>query len=115
MRGQSSLALHAFYQLTRGDARTLGFEQRLGALERGREADVVVLDPRAAAAMVHRMQSIDGDLAEELFVLMTMGDDRAMAQTISRGAGEAGLARPRYDRFCFFLPPGFDDFFLVGF
>jgi guanine deaminase len=32
------------------------------------------------------MDAIDGDLAEELFVLMTMGDDRAIRETYVAGA-----------------------------
>ena len=86
MRGQSWSALQAFYQLTLGNARALGLEGKIGALEIGHEADLVVLDSRATPAMAHRMQSIDGDLAEELFVLMMMGDDRAIKQTYVAGA-----------------------------
>jgi guanine deaminase len=85
MRRQSWPALQAFYQLTLGNARALGLEQKIGALEAGLEADLVVLDSRATPAMAHRMESIDGDLAEELFVLMTMGDDRAVAETYVAG------------------------------
>jgi len=85
MRRQSWPALQAFYQLTLGNARALGLEDRVGALEAGFEADLVVLDARATPAMAHRMESIDGDLAEELFVLMTMGDDRAVAETYVAG------------------------------
>ena len=85
LRGQSWAALQAFYQLTQGNARALSLEDRIGALEPGREADLVVLDSRATPAMAHRMESVDGDLTEELFVLMTMGDDRAVAQTYIAG------------------------------
>ena len=85
MRRQSWPALQAFYQLTLGNARALGLEDKIGALEAGREADLVVLDSRATPAMAHRMESVAGDLAEELFVLMTMGDDRAIAETYVAG------------------------------
>jgi len=85
MRGQSWPAFQAFYQLTLGNARALGLEDRIGALAPGREADLVVLDARGTPAMAHRMESVRRDLAEELFVLMTMGDDRAVAQTYVGG------------------------------
>ena len=85
MNGQSWPALQAFYQMTLGNARALGLDDRIGAIEPGREADLVVLDSRATPAMQHRMESIDGDLAEELFVLMMMGDDRAVAETYVGG------------------------------
>ena len=88
MNGQSWPALQAFYQLTLGNARALGLQDKIGALEIGREADLVVLDSRATPAMAHRMEAVDGDLAEELFVLMMMGDDRSVTQDLcERGAG----------------------------
>jgi guanine deaminase len=85
MRGQSWSALQAFYQLTLGNARALGLEGKIGALEIGHEADFAVLDSRGTPAMAHRMESIDGNLAEELFVLMMMGDDRAVSETYVAG------------------------------
>ena len=35
--------------------------------------------------MAHRMETIEGDLYEELFVLMTLGDDRAVRETYVQG------------------------------
>ncbi|MDH3472631.1 MAG: guanine deaminase [Rhodospirillales bacterium] len=85
LRGQNLPALQAFYLLTLGNARALGLERQIGTLEPGSDADVVVLDPRATPAMAHRMETIHGDLAEELFVLMTLGDDRAVRATYVAG------------------------------
>jgi guanine deaminase len=86
LRGQSWPALHAFYAITRGNAAALGLAHRIGTLEAGYEADLVVLDAAATPAMAHRMAAaVPGDLAEELFVLMTMGDDRAVAATYVGG------------------------------
>ncbi|MDF1584875.1 guanine deaminase [Marinimicrococcus flavescens] len=93
LRGQNLPALEAFYMMTLGNARALGLEDRIGALEPGREADIAVLDCRATPAMAHRMESVEGDLAEELFVLMTMGDDRAVRATYV--AGERRHVSPR--------------------
>jgi guanine deaminase len=93
MNGQSWPALQAFYQLTLGNARALGLQTRIGAIDIGREADLVVLDSRATPAMAHRMESSAGDLAEELFVLMTMGDDRAVRETYVAGRGVKGEGR----------------------
>ncbi len=86
MLGQSWPAAEAFYQLTLGNARALGLEQRIGSLEVGREADVVVLDSRATKALAHRMEAVYGHLDEELFALMMMGDDRTVAETYVNGA-----------------------------
>ena len=85
LRRQNLPALNAFYLMTLGNARALSLEDRIGSLEPGREADLAVLDARATPAMAHRMETIEGDLAEELFVLMTMGDDRAVRATYVAG------------------------------
>ena len=84
MGGQSWPAVHAFYQMTLGNARALGLEDRIGPMSEGLEADIVVLDSRATPAMAHRMEASTG-IAEELFMLMTMGDDRAVSQTYVGG------------------------------
>jgi guanine deaminase len=85
MNSQSWPAAQAFYQMTLGNARALGLEGQIGEIAPGREADLIVLDSRATPAMAHRMEAIDGDLSEELFVLMTMGDDRAIRETYVAG------------------------------
>ena len=71
--------------LTYNPAKSLGLEDRIGSLSPGCEADMVVLDARATPAMAHRMECIDGNLAEELFLLMTLGDDRCVAETYVAG------------------------------
>jgi guanine deaminase len=86
LRGQSWPALDAFYALTLGNARALGLEHEIGTLEPGSAADLVVLDPRATPAMAHRMERIEGDLAKTLFVLLMMGDERAVRATYIMGA-----------------------------
>ena len=60
LRRQNLPALDAFYLMTLGNARALSLEDRIGSLEPGREADLVVLDARATPAMAHRMETIDG-------------------------------------------------------
>jgi guanine deaminase len=85
LRRQNLPALDAFYLMTLGNARALSLEDRIGSLAPGREADLVVLDARATPAMAHRMETITDDLAEELFVLMTMGDDRSVRATYVAG------------------------------
>ena len=57
----------------------------IGSIEKGKEADLVVLDARATPAMAHRMETANGDLDVELFALITMGDDRAVRQTYVAG------------------------------
>jgi guanine deaminase len=85
MNRQSWPAAEAFYQMTLGNARALGLEHRIGAIEKGYEADLIVVDSRATPAMAHRMEAVHENIAEELFVLMTMGDDRAIRETYVAG------------------------------
>ncbi|MCP5075930.1 MAG: guanine deaminase [Rhodobacteraceae bacterium] len=86
LRRQQTHAYRAFWWITRGNAEVLGLADKIGTLDTGTEADVVVLDARATSAMALRMERVE-TLAEELFVLQIMGDDRAVAQTYV--AGEA--------------------------
>jgi guanine deaminase len=90
LHGQNLPPLDAFYLMTLGNARALGLEAEIGSFAIGSEADVVVLDPRATPAMAHRMATLDDDLAATLFVLMTLGDDRAVRATYVAG----NLAHP---------------------
>jgi guanine deaminase len=92
LRGQNLPALAAFDLMTRGNAAALGLEDEIGSIKPGAFADLVVLDARATPAMAHRMETIR-DLEEELFVLMTLGDDRAVRQTYI--AGEPALPARR--------------------
>lgn len=84
MNRQKLDPLTAFYWITLGNARALGLDAKIGTLEAGSEADVVVLDPGATGAMAVRMETVTS-LSEELFVLQTLGDDRAVVETYVNG------------------------------
>jgi guanine deaminase len=84
LQGQNLPALAAFDLMTRANAEALGLDGEIGSIMPGAFADLVVLDARATPAMAHRME-VAHDLEEELFVLMTMGDDRAVRQTYIAG------------------------------
>ncbi|WP_306025876.1 guanine deaminase [Oceaniradius stylonematis] len=84
LQSQSLHAMRGFHWMTRGNAEVLGLADRIGTLDEGTEADIVVLDARATPAMALRMDRVE-TLAEELFVLLVMGDDRAVAQTYIAG------------------------------
>ncbi len=81
--------LNAFYQITRGNAEALGLADKIGTLETGTEADIVVLNASATPPMALRMERVS-TLAEELFVLQTMGDDRSVVETYVAGVGMKG-------------------------
>jgi len=80
LRGSSLAAERAFYLATLGGARSLYLEGEIGNFLPGKEADFVVLDPAASPLLARRMAHADS-LAERLFVLMTLGDDRCVAAT----------------------------------
>lgn len=84
LRGQNLHPLQAFHWATRGNAVALGMQDQIGTLEAGSAADFVVLDARATEAMALRMERCE-TLAEELFILQIMGDDRAVAQCYVAG------------------------------
>ncbi|MDO8359928.1 MAG: guanine deaminase, partial [Devosia sp.] len=91
-RGQRLNPLRSFYMITLGNARALSLEGRIGSLEPGADADLVVLDARATPQMALRMEAVDS-LANELFLLQTCGDDRAVVETYVAGkAMKSGLA-----------------------
>ncbi|MGL4489699.1 MAG: guanine deaminase [Rhizobiaceae bacterium] len=84
LQGQRYHPLRSFYQMTLGNARALSMEDKIGTLRVGTEADFVVLNASATSSMRLRMETVSS-LSEELFVLQTMGDDRAIAQTYVAG------------------------------
>ncbi len=84
LRGQRLTPFRSFYHLTLGNARALGFEDRIGSLAEGRDADIVVLDAAATPQMALRMETVDS-LEQELFLLQTCGDDRAIVETYVMG------------------------------
>ncbi len=77
-------AFEAFYHATLGGARALHLDDKIGNFDQGKEADMVVLDPNATALQQLR-SSNSKTLAEKLFVLMTLGDDRNIYRTLVYG------------------------------
>lgn len=84
LQGQRMTPLESFYRITLGNARALSLDDKIGSLEPGRDADIIVLDARATSAMALRMETVS-KLSEELFLLQTLGDDRAIAETYIAG------------------------------
>ncbi|TNF00945.1 MAG: guanine deaminase, partial [Bacteroidetes bacterium] len=57
---------------------------KIGSLEPGSEADFIVMDYNCTPLMSYRMKQAKS-LEERLFVLMTLGDDRAIKETFAMG------------------------------
>ncbi|MDB5538909.1 MAG: Guanine deaminase [Devosia sp.] len=84
LRGQRLTPFRSFYHLTLGNARAMSLEDRIGSLEPGMEADIVVLNSSATPQMQLRMETVES-LEQELFLLQTCGDDRAVVETYVMG------------------------------
>ncbi|MBO0904417.1 guanine deaminase [Jiella sonneratiae] len=102
LKGQKLPAFEAFHMLTAGNAAAMGLQDRVGRLAPGLEADIVVLDSRATEAMRRRMERVE-TLAEELFALMILGDERATVATYAMGRRifdrhHAGRLAPKLDQ-----------------
>jgi guanine deaminase len=89
-------ALDGFYLATLGGAKALGMQERIGSFQAGREADFIVLRPDATPLLARRMASAQSFEAR-LFLLMTLGDERAVEATYILGeliaAGESRSSR----------------------
>lgn len=84
LKGYALSAGHAYYVATRGTAYAMYLDDKIGSIAPGMEADLVVLDMRSTSVIDFRMNQAK-DFAEELFIQMIMGDDRAVRATYIGG------------------------------
>ena len=84
LQGQTLPAFSALYLATLGAANALYLDDRIGNFTAGKEADFVVID-YAASSITRRRLSQCVDVAERLFALLTLGDDRSIAATYVLG------------------------------
>ncbi|GER08743.1 guanine deaminase [Iodidimonas muriae] len=91
IKGTVIAAEQAFYHATLGGARALHMADRVGSLKPGMEADFLVLDYAATPVIAGRM-AVARDFMERLFVLMMLGDDRAVRHVYLAGKPVAGHA-----------------------
>jgi guanine deaminase len=87
--GERLNPLESFYLMTRGNAEALSMADNIGTLDPGTDADLVVLNAAPTPAMRLRMETVK-TLVEELFLLQTMGDDRAVVETYVAGKAMKG-------------------------
>ncbi len=72
--------LRAWFLATLGGAQALYLEKFIGNFMPGKEADFVVLDPCATPELDFRLKGGEG-LAERLFAMMILGDERCVKAT----------------------------------
>ena len=83
-------ALRGFYLATLGGAQALYLDDCIGSFQPGREADFIALDWAATPELAWRMERTT-TLAERLFALMMLGDERCVVAT--HVMGEAAFVR----------------------
>lgn len=74
----------ALYLATLGGARALYLDREVGNFESGKEADFVVLR-KDATPLIERRLAATNSIADTLFVLMMLGDDRSVHKTYVMG------------------------------
>ena len=84
LQGQKLDPFKSLYLATLGSARALYLDERIGNFEPGKDADFVVLDYQATPLIDYRLQQ-SSNLAERLFALITLGDDRVIRETFAAG------------------------------
>ncbi|WP_323164963.1 guanine deaminase [Pseudomonas atacamensis] len=85
LQGARLSPFKSLYLATLGGARALRLEDKIGNLQPGSDADFLVLDYNATPLLSYRLKQ-SNNIAETLFVLMTLGDDRTVQQTYAAGA-----------------------------
>jgi len=87
LQGNSLHPLSAFYMATLGGAKALDLDVHIGNFETGKEADFVVLDPKATPLLKRRSAVSDAkdDWQSTLFAMMMLGDDRCIYDTFILG------------------------------
>lgn len=83
IRGASLDPFRALWLATASGAAALGLGDRIGSLAPGQEADFLLLDTQATPLLARRTNG--SPLAERLFALQILGDDRAIDATYLRG------------------------------
>lgn len=84
LQGQSLSAIEALAMVTLGNASSLHLDHAIGNLMPGKEADFVFLDPDATPVMSRRI-GFSETIEDELFVMMTLGDEKTVAATYVAG------------------------------
>ena len=84
LQRQSVDAFKLFYLATLGGAKALKMDGKIGNFLPGKEADFIVLDPNATPLMQRRIAQ-STSVADKLFALTILGDDRAVAHTFVMG------------------------------
>ena len=84
LQGKKLDPFKSLYLATLGGARALYLDDKIGNFAAGKDADFVVLDYQATPLLSYRLAQAK-TLAERLFALIMLGDDRAVKETFAAG------------------------------
>lgn len=84
LKGYSLHPAKAYYLATMGSAALLRMSDRIGNLEAGKFADIIVIDPRSTPLIDQRVRRAN-EISDVLFAQMILADDRAIAATYIAG------------------------------
>jgi len=89
LQGEKLSSFKALFLATLGGARALSLQDKLGNFAIGKEADFIVIDPKATPSMALRnadfpVKTLE-EIADKAFAIMIMGDDRAIEATYIMG------------------------------
>ena len=89
LQGEKLSSFKALFLATLGGARALSLEDKLGNFDIGKEADFIVIDPKATPAMALRnadfpVKTLE-EIADKAFAIVIMGDDRTIEATYIMG------------------------------
>lgn len=80
LQAYSLSPLESYYSSTLGAAKSLNIDAFVGNLAQGKEADFILVDARLDKNISTRITD-DTNIQDELFIYMTMGDDRIIHET----------------------------------
>jgi len=84
LQGYSISPEEAFYTATLGGAKAMQLDDRIGRIEIGYEADLVVIDLKSTPIIENRTNRAD-NLGDLLFAQIVLADDRAIRATYAAG------------------------------
>jgi guanine deaminase len=84
LSGYRPTPFELYHLATRGNAEVLRLGDEAGALDAGKWADIVVIDPRATEVLASRHE-LSQSLEDILFALAILGDERAIRATYVAG------------------------------
>ena len=84
LQGKKLDPFKSLYLATPGGARALYLDDKIGNFASGKDADFVILDYQATPLLSYRLRQAR-NLAETLFALIVLGDDRCVLETFAAG------------------------------